>query len=243
MLSVVGCLVTLVGLLYTGTILYLDGRETASPSTSRVLVLKDGTRIPLAQPQQPSIAAPATAVFASPMPTWTLPGTAEAQQGGTAGGGATPQPQAVAPEVTPAPERQVLPPVRISIGGIGADWPVVLSNGVQLPRFKALGWLLGSAYPGAPGNMVLFGHLDGNYATLERLKDLKPGAVFSVFTDSREYLYKVRSSFQTTPDDVGVMAPTDGATATIITCSGRWDRLDSMYDHRLIVVADYVEKP
>jgi sortase A len=139
-------------------------------------------------------------------------------------------------------EHAPLPPKRIKIPRIGVDWPVVLSDNEHLPRFKGVGWLLGSAFPGAPGNMVLFGHLDGPYATFGRLHELQPGDEFAVTTDEGEFVYRVRSSFQTTPDDVSVLAPTDTPTATLITCSGRWDPLARTYSHRLILTADLVHR-
>src|SRR5205814_543012 len=74
----------------------------------------------------------------------------------------------------------VLPPERIRIPRIGVDWPVVLSDITHLPRFNGVGWLQGSAYPGTAGNLVLYGHLDGRYATFGRLHELRAGDEFSV---------------------------------------------------------------
>ena len=204
-------------------------------------MLKDGTRIPLRQPGQstapPRLAHPTSlppaASFANPRAPAT-PATNRPFDPLTGGPGLVLSPQASVVPYDPL----VLPPVRLSIPGIGSDLPVVLSNGINLPRFKAVGWLIGSAYPGTPGNMVLFGHLDGQYATLSRLKELRPGVRVTVSTKYGEYRYWVRSSWETTPEDVGVMAPTESATLTLITCSGRWDNSAGMYDRRLIVVAD-----
>ncbi len=219
---VLGCLLILAGVGYFGVLKYFSWRETVSPSTSRVLVLKDGRRIPLQQPT------------AAPRP----PATPTVQSAPPAPGD-VPQP-AAAPRVSLAVQDQVMPPVRLEIPSIKVNWPVVLNNGIDLPKFKGIGWMLGSAFPGAAGNMVLFGHLDGPYATLGRLHELKPGDTFNVRTEDAQYNYRVTSLFQTTPDDVGVMAPTDGPTATLITCSGHWDTARQTYDHRLIVSADYV---
>jgi LPXTG-site transpeptidase (sortase) family protein len=235
------CLLTLGVGAYFAAIKYLAWRESESPSAGRVLVLKDGRRIPLRQPGYGEAAVEPTGglIFSPAAPQ----GSEEA--GGTAAAPGTPGvaefPERGAPGAWPAvPKRQVMPPVRLVMSDTRTRWPVVLSNGIQLPRFKAIGWLLGSAYPGAPGNMVLFGHVDGKYATLDRLKDVAPGDTFSVLTSDAEYRYRVRSVFETTPDDVGVMAPTGAATATLITCSGRWDAADGMYDRRLVVTADYL---
>lgn len=110
-----------------------------------------------------------------------------------------------------------------------------------MPRFKGVGWLIGSAYPGEAGTVVLFGHLDGSYSTFGRLRELRPGDQFSIFTETGQYRYVVRKNFETTPDDVSVLVPTDRPTATLITCSGRWDPIAQNYSRRLIIQADYIQ--
>jgi sortase A len=174
--------------LLIGTLAWM---ESAAPSAARVLVLKDGRRIPLVQP-------------------------------------------------TPQAAGAGLPPERLRIASIGLDWPVVLADNTNVPRFKGVGWLQGSAYPGQPGNLVLFGHLDGPYSTFARLRELQPGDILQVGTLADTRRYRVRTSRETTPDDVGVLAPTVTATATLITCSGLWNALLGTYDQRLIITADYV---
>jgi sortase A len=141
---------------------------------------------------------------------------------------------------TPESATAPLPPLRIAIPKIGVDWPVVLSDNEHLPEFRGVGWLMGSSFPGVPGNMVLFGHLGGAHGTFMRLHELQPGDEFSIFTEARELRYRVRSSHETTPDDVGVLAPTDNASATLITCSGPWDPIVQTNQRRLIVSAEYV---
>jgi LPXTG-site transpeptidase (sortase) family protein len=237
------CLLALGVTSYFVAIRYLAWRESESPSAGRVLVLEDGRRIPLLQPgyvepppqpdggNAPSPAVPRRSADIGEKKLTPEPAHAQRtppSRGGEAG---------ALPDVA---QPQVMPPIRLVIGETGSDWPVVLSNGVQLPRFKAVGWLLGSAYPGSTGNMVLFGHVDGKYATLERLKELIPGDTFLVHTSDAQYVYRVLSIFETDPYDVGVMAPTGTATATLITCSGRWDAAEGMYDRRLVVTADYL---
>lgn len=216
LLMIMGCLALLIGIGYGGTIAYLSWREQVSPSTQRVLVLKDGRQIPLVQP--------ANRVMVSP--------TAVAPPGASA-----PLLTAAPVPVASAPR---LPPERIVIPKIGVDWPVVLGDNDHLPRFRGVGWLMGSGFPGVPGNMVLFGHLGGPYGTFMRLQELQPGDEFSVFTQAGEQRYRVRSSYETTPDDVGVLAPTSYASATLITCSGPWDPVAQTNERRLIVFADYL---
>jgi sortase A len=218
LLAATGCVLVLMGAGYGGSIVYLSWREQVAPSTQQVLALKDGRQIPLVQPSS----APADQPARTALPT---------------AGVAAPAPHAPTPESAALP---LLPPLRVAIPKIGVDWPVVLSDNEHLPQFRGVGWLMGSSFPGAPGNMVLFGHVGGENGTFMRLNELQPGDEFSVFTEVGELRYRVRSSHETTPDDVGVLAPTDYASATLITCSGPWDPVAQANQRRLIVTADYV---
>jgi LPXTG-site transpeptidase (sortase) family protein len=252
-----GCIVALLALAYGGLFYYLEWRESVSPSTDRVLVLQDGRRISLVQPTaQPAPSTLGNVDGAS--------GTGSAEQGGgtflqapgralsqtgTEAATTVPRPAPIAggggrssgAEIPPAPDAY-LPPLRVSIPSIGVDRPVVLGTNEHMPRFRGVGWLLGSAYPGRPGNIVLFGHVDGPNATFERLHELKLGAEFTISTESGPLRYRVRSIFETTPDDVSVLAPTDTPTATLITCGGFFDKANQSYAKRVIVTADYLGK-
>lgn len=214
-LLALGCVCIMLGVAYGSLIAYLMQREQVSPSTQQLLVLKDGQQIPLIQPTS-------TPMVAAPFPTR--------------------QPdQPIEVHATPTPTAPpLLPPERIIIPRLEMDWPVVLSTVDHLPQFTGVGWLLGSAFPGAPGNMVLYGHLGGPNGTFMRLHELQPGDEFSVMSAGAEHRYRVRSSQETTPDDVGVLAPTSTATATLITCSGPWDPVAQTNVRRLIVTADYL---
>lgn len=183
-----GGLLVILGLGYGGLINYLTWQESSAPSTSRVLVLKDGRRIPLVQPTQPTLRSIPTAT-----PPVALPGGVPDPAPAL-----SPPPASIATppglSLAPAATQAYLPPLRITIPRIGVDWPVVLSVNEQLPRFKGVGWLMGSTYPGFTGNLVLFGHLDGRYATLGRLHELVPGDTFNVVTEDRTRVYRVRSA-------------------------------------------------
>ena len=201
---------------YGATFAFLGWREAVAPATRQILVLRNGQQIPLFQP--PVAAAPLVPsgpAAAKDSPSRPVSGTAS----------------------RPAPA--TLPPLQLQIPRLGLDWPVVLSDNDHLPRFQGVGWLLGSAFPGAAGNMVLAGHLDGRYATFTRLHELQPGDRFSGTTPEATTSYRVLSLHQTRADDVAVLAPTSTATATLITCSGPWDASLRMYEQRLIVSAVY----
>lgn len=214
-LLVLGCGCVMLGVAYGGMITYLTQREQVSPSTQQMLVFNGGQQMPLIQPTS-------TPMVATPSPT--------------------PQPaQHSEPSPTASPSAPpLLPPERIIIPRIQVDWPVVLSTVDHLPQFTGVGWLMGSAFPGAPGNIVLYGHLGGPNGTFMRLHEVQPGDEFRVISAGVEHQYRVRSSQETTPDDVGVLAPTSTATATLITCSGPWDPVAQTNERRLIVTADYL---
>jgi sortase A len=200
-------------LAYHGFAAYLGVREQQEPSARRVLQLADGQQIVLIQPTASAAGQP----------------TAEAQASG-------PRPPAPTQPARPA----LLPPEQISLPALGVSWPVVLGDNENLPQFKGVGWLLGSGFPGQPGNMVLFGHLGGPHATFDQLHLLAPGDEFSVATAEGSYRYRIRERFETSPSDVAVLAPSASPTATLITCSGPWDAAAQTNERRLIVVADLV---
>ena len=157
--------------------------------------------------------------------------------------GAISEPLAVREGVKPAaaPGGATLPPEQLIIPAIGADWPIVLATAEHLPRFRGVGWLMGSAAPGGPGNLVLFGHRGGDFATLARLPELQVGDTVIVLTAEAEHRYQVRETFETTPDDVAVLAPTAEPTLTLITCAGAWDAVARTNALRRVVVASLSE--
>lgn len=225
-LILIGSLLVAAGIGYGGMIRYLEWREASSPSTDQVLIASDGTRISLAQPT--SDAAHLTVPSASPVAP--IGSTGVVTQTGVY-------------SASPASARDAFyPPTSLVIPSIGVNRPAVLSTSNHMPEFKGIGWLLGSAYPGHNGNMVLFGHLDGPYATLDRLGELRPGDTFSVTTAVDTYTYQVSSAYSTPRGDVLALAPTDDPTATLITCSGHWSSALQDYTHRLIIKARLVEQ-
>ncbi len=218
---VAGLAALIAAVTYTVWIGVLSRQEQADPSTERVLVLADGRRLPLEQPGVTPVAPAATV----PMITPAIPDAAVS-------------PTTVA--ATPAPAPVLLPPERLMIPRIDVDWPVTLADVDHLPAFRGVGWLFGSAFPGMPGNMVLFGHLGGQYATFTRLHELRQGDDVLVRTQAGLHHYRVLLSYETTPDDVTAMAPTGTPIATLITCSGPWIPEQQTNERRLIVVAEYV---
>lgn len=163
--------------------------------------------------------------------------------------GATPRPlasntegdstSASSPPTTATPEqdRPILPPTRLTIAKIDLDAPVVLADNDNLPKFKGVGWYIGSGYPGFRGNVVLFGHVNGQYEVFARLNELTPGDEVTVTALDRTYRYIVKSTQEVPKEAVEVMAPTSDRRLTLITCVGTFYPDTRDYSHRLVVVA------
>ncbi len=225
LLLIVGTLCVLLAIGYVGLLHYLQWSERVSPSTQQVLVYRDGRRVLLVQPTP-----------AGPTPTRV---TLVAAPPVAAAAPAVPTPAAPTPTSTPSPV-PLLPPTQLIIPELDVGWPVVLADARHMPRFKAVGWLFGSAAPGQTGNLVLFGHQGGKYGTLMRLHEIHRDQIVTVRSDAGDHHYQVREIYETTPDDVAVLAPTDTPTLTLITCSGPWDVINQTNERRLIVKAVYV---
>lgn len=104
-----------------------------------------------------------------------------------------------------------------------------------------------SALPGQVGNVVLAGHVDFagfGPAVFYRLRDLHEGDEFVLaLSDGSTFQYRVSwvavYSEETAPV-TEIVGPTSTETATLITCTGTFDRAAHAYDQRLVVRADRV---
>jgi sortase A len=85
--------------------------------------------------------------------------------------------------------------------------------------------------------MVLSGHISSPIegGVFRRLPQLKVGYAVIVFTNERPFLYRVSDTRVMSPDDVSVMDPRPGPTATLITCVP-----DGIYTERLIATCQLV---
>ena len=98
--------------------------------------------------------------------------------------------------------------------------------------------------PGQNGNTAFFGHSSNNIFNKGKYKfafvllhTLVPGDTFYLTYQGKVYVYKVISKTIVDPNDVGVLGPVPGqtATATLITCDPPGTSL-----HRLIVVGQQI---
>lgn len=95
--------------------------------------------------------------------------------------------------------------------------------------------LAGSALPGQPGNMVIFGHVNIWGSVFLNLHKLKPGDQIIVTASWGRYVYQVTGSQEIVPTDTAAVAPQNGPpTLQLITCTGILDA------HRLVVAAKLV---
>jgi sortase A len=139
------------------------------------------------------------------------------------------------PTATPTVDPQLLLPTRLRIPVMFLDSDVHEVT-VNLGQWEVspmdIGHHEGSGDPGQTGNVVLAGHRDINSALFRELDRLQPGDDVFVSNGLGEYRYVVQESFEVSPDDTNVMAPTDDKRVTLITCTPV-----GIDTRRLIVVA------
>ncbi len=135
------------------------------------------------------------------------------------------------PIPTPGPEQAV----RIQIPAIGVDHPIVQGDGWEQLK-KGVGQFVGSANPGTAGNLVLSAHNDIFGEIFRDLDKLSPGDQIIVFSMQRQYIYTVTETLIVEPNRVDVMAPTENASITLISC------YPYMVDNqRIIVKGEFVD--
>lgn len=141
------------------------------------------------------------------------------------------RPGAPMPIPTPPPQAAT----RIVIPSIGVDSAVVEGDTWEDLK-KGVGHHKGTAHPGERGNAVYSGHNDVFGEVFRRLEEIKPGDLITMYAGANLYRYEVKRVRIVSPKEVSVMAPTNDATLTLITCYPY--RVDT---HRLVVIAKLVE--
>jgi len=141
-------------------------------------------------------------------------------------------------------------PVRLVLPSIEVDTEVK-SGGLVPGKDGELEWetlpFVATVYPmlgpvGAPGNAVISGHVVtlswGN--VFRDLYQVTLGEPIEVFTEDSHFTYKIDEIKLVKPDDVEVMAPTEDARLTVITCGGTFDPRTRTFSDRLVVVGKLV---
>jgi LPXTG-site transpeptidase (sortase) family protein len=141
-------------------------------------------------------------------------------------------------------------PVRLQLPSIDVDTEVKTA-GITTGKEGELEWetlpFVAAHYPmlgpvGGPGNPVISGHVVtlsmGN--VFRDLYKVKLGEPIEVFTGDSHFSYRVEEIRLVKPDAVEVMAPTEDARITVITCGGTFDPRTRTFSDRLIVVGKLV---
>lgn len=142
---------------------------------------------------------------------------------------------AYVPPAVPTPS--VEQPRQVEIPAIEVNAPVVQGHEPEQLK-KGVGQSIGSGMPGEAGNMVLSAHNDIYGEIFRHLDKLKPGDEVIVSTGRQSYTYVINEIFTVDPTEVEVMAPTDYASLTLISC---YPYL--INNKRIIVKADLVDQP
>ncbi|MDT8304540.1 MAG: sortase [Anaerolineae bacterium] len=118
------------------------------------------------------------------------------------------------PVPTPAPEHAR----RIQIEALGVDSAVYQDMYDWEVLKRGVAQHIGSAAPGQKGNMVLAGHNDVYGEVFRDLDQLAPGDEIVISSQRRAHVYVVRETVIVDPAEVWVMAPTEHASVTLISC-------------------------
>jgi sortase A len=117
------------------------------------------------------------------------------------------------PIPTPGPEQAR----RLQIPALSGEYPIVQGDDWEQLK-RGIGQYIGSGQAGKPGNVVLSGHNDIYGEPFRYLDRLKPGDEIIVSTEVRDYTYVVNEVRVVDPTEVWVMAPTEHARVTLISC-------------------------
>jgi len=102
----------------------------------------------------------------------------------------------------------------LDIPRLSVSMPVVRGDDAATLELTA-GHLPDTPPPWERGNSAIAGHRDGLFRPL---KDIRVGDELVVRTARGDLRYRVRDTKIVKPDDLSVLAPTDGHTLTLITC-------------------------
>jgi LPXTG-site transpeptidase (sortase) family protein len=219
---------------------------TAAPSGEQLAVTETAT------PEAPPTATPSSTPPLVTMALTLTPVSTVTQAGGLT---VTPSPQPTStstrtPTRTPTPLPTIpSDPGRLIIPAVGVDAPIV-----KVPLVKGewdlshiiyeVALLAGTGFPGQPGNAALSGHVtlkgrgNGPFRWIEKLV---PDDEIIVQQGNTRYSFRVTSVKTVLPTDVSVLAPTQNATLTLITCTD-WDFVRAEYTKRLIASATLTGK-
>jgi len=107
---------------------------------------------------------------------------------------------------------------RVVVSAIDLDAYVL--EGVESKQLnKAVGHYPETPLPGEPGNAALAGHRTMYGHPFRHLDELETGDTIETWTTTRHAVYKVIGIKRVKPNEVGVIAPTQGTRITLTTCN------------------------
>jgi sortase (surface protein transpeptidase) len=145
-------------------------------------------------------------------------------------------------------------PIAIQIPAIDIDTaiePVGLTanHEIDAPRsWYQVGWYQYGSRPGQPGTAILVGHLDTNTGApgiFWRLGELQPGDLIWVEGEGGQSLLFQIDTLVSYPYESAPLQEIYTSAGTprlgLVTCSGKWNAQQQIYDHRLVVYAHVAE--
>lgn len=111
-------------------------------------------------------------------------------------------------------QHEGLPEALLRIPSIDLEVPVITGTD-ELTLNRAVGRIPGTARIPDSGNLGIAGHRDGFF---RGLKDVGPGDLIELVTLDGTRSYQISKIWITDPSDVSVLAPTDNASLTLVTC-------------------------
>lgn len=146
------------------------------------------------------------------------------------------------------PVRLVIPAIGVdaSVQSVGLFWDGDGAMGIPT-NFTDVAWYNGGPMPGAPGNAVIDGHLDGKNvkeAVFYNLGNVKMGDLVDVIEASGTIAQFKVTRVELYPYDASTtnIFSSDTATAhlNLITCAGDWIPNQKIYNQRVVVFTDLV---
>ena len=134
------------------------------------------------------------------------------------------------------------PETERSLESVGLFWNGDGDMGIP-SNFTDVAWYNGGPRPGAPGNAVIDGHLDGRNvreAVFYKLGDLVPGDLVDVVDQNGTTWQFQVVRLATYPYDTSSTADIFSSSGTgedlnLITCAGDWLKSQNSYNQRIVV--------
>jgi sortase A len=102
----------------------------------------------------------------------------------------------------------------LRIPSIALDAPI-FGDTAERALNRGIGWIDGTARPGARGNVGLAGHRDGFF---RRLQDVKVGDLVEIQTLEGSQRYRITETIVVEPADTHVLRPGSVPSVTLVTC-------------------------